>query len=85
MDRSGRVRVKALLIATIIAALTAPAFAQDTAGSTKHHAATKKHAEQPKATANEGDYKAALDRLPQQKYDPWGTARSSGDKPADKH
>lgn len=25
--------------------------------------------------ANDKDYKAALDRLPEQKFDPWGTMR----------
>ena len=75
--------MRTLAIATILAALAAPAFAQDMAGSNKHHGAPKKSAEQPKARANDQDYKSALDRLPQQKYDPWGTARSTGgsDKP----
>jgi hypothetical protein len=75
--------VRTLAIAAIIMALAAPAFAQDMAGSNKHHGAPKKNAEQPKLQANDKDYKAALDRLPQQKYDPWGTTRSSSssDKP----
>jgi hypothetical protein len=75
--------VKRLAIATIIASLLAPAFAQDMAGSNKHHGAPKKNTEQPKTQASDKDYKSALDRLPQQKYDPWGTTRSSsgGDKP----
>jgi Tfp pilus assembly protein FimT len=75
--------VRTLAIATILAALAVPALAQDMAGSNKHHGAPKKHAEQPKVQANDQDYKSALDRLPQQKYDPWGTARSTGgsDKP----
>jgi hypothetical protein len=75
--------VRILAIATIIAALGTPAFAQDGAGSTKHHGAEKKKNEAPKAEANDNDYKAALDRLPQQKHDPWGTVRANGstDKP----
>jgi hypothetical protein len=78
-----RVGVKVLAVATIIAALAVPAFAQeDTAGSNKHHRAPKKTTEQPRIQADDKDYKSALDRLPQQKYDPWGTARSGGgDKP----
>ena len=72
--------MRTLAIATILAALAAPAFAQDMAGSNKHHGAPKKSAEQPKVKANDQDYKAALDRLPQQKHDPWGTVRSSSDK-----
>ena len=75
--------MKRLAIATIIALLAAPAFGQDAAGSNKHHGAPKPKTEAPKTQANDKDYKSALDRLPQQKYDPWGTARSSGssDKP----
>ncbi len=74
--------MRTLVIATFLAALAMPAFAQDMAGSNKHHGAPKKNTEQPKTQANEHDYKAALDRLPQQKYDPWGTARPAptGDK-----
>jgi hypothetical protein len=78
--------VRLIAVATIIAALTAstftaPALAQeDMAGSNKHHRAAKKTTEAPKVQANEHDYKAALDRLPQQKYDPWGTKRSTDDK-----
>jgi hypothetical protein len=77
------VRVRTLAIATILSALAMPAVAQDTAGSNKHHGAAKKKTEEPRVKADDKDYKAALDRLPQQKYDPWGTARSSGgsDKP----
>jgi len=75
--------VRTLAIATIVVALAAPAFAQDAAGSNKHHGAPKKSAEQPKVTVDDKDYKAALDRMPQQKHDPWGAVRSSGgsDKP----
>jgi hypothetical protein len=77
------VRVRTLTIATIIVALAAPAFAQDTAGSNKHHGVEKKKNEPPKAQVNDKDYKAALDRLPQPKFDPWGTTRSTSgsDKP----
>ena len=76
--------MRRLAIVTIIAALATPAFAQDTAGSNKHHRAAKKTTEQSRVRADDKDYKAALDRLPQQKYDPWGAARPNsggGDKP----
>jgi hypothetical protein len=72
--------VKLLVIATIAAALAAPAFAQDMAGSNKHHGVEKKKNEPAKVEANDKDYKAALDRLPEQKHDPWGTMRTNGDK-----
>jgi hypothetical protein len=61
-------------------AAASPALAQDTAGSNKHHGAPKKSVEAPKVKASETDYKSALDRLPVQKYDPWGTTRPAGDK-----
>ncbi len=78
--------MRVLAALAVIAALSAPALAQeDAAGSNKHHRAPKKSTETPKATANEQDYKSALDRLPQQKYDPWGTARKTSDTPGDKH
>ena len=79
----GTVSVRTLAIASIIAALATPVLAQDMAGGNKHHGAPKKNTEQPKVPANDKDYKSALDRLPAQKYDPWGTARSTGssDKP----
>ena len=76
--------MRTLAIATtILAALAMPAFAQDMAGSNKHHCAAKKKTEEPRVKADDKDYKAALDRLPQQKHDPWGGARSVGssDKP----
>jgi len=75
--------VRTLAIATIIAALAIPVLAQDMAGSNKHHGVEKKKNEPPKAQANDNDYKAALDRMPAQKHDPWGTMRANGssDKP----
>ena len=69
--------MRTLTIAAILIALAAPAFAQDMAGSNKHHGVEKKKNEPPKAQANDKDYKAALDRMPQQKHDPWGAARST--------
>ncbi len=78
-----RLGARVLAIATVMAALAVPASAQDMAGSNKHHGVEKKKNEAPKATANEQDYKAALDRLPVQKHDPWGTVRSTGS--SDKH
>jgi hypothetical protein len=62
-------------IALTIAFLSSSAFAQDAAGSTKHHRAARQKTEPAKVKADDKDYKAALDRLPTQKYDPWGVAR----------
>ena len=53
-----------------------PTFAQDAAGSNKHHGApkTKDRAGESQSQRFK-DYGVALDRLPNQKYDPWGVAR----------
>jgi hypothetical protein len=67
-------------IVLTIASLTLPAFAQDMAGSNKHHGAPKQKTEPAKVKADDKDYKAALDRLPTQKYDPWGVARPADAK-----
>jgi hypothetical protein len=73
--------MRLFVIALTIASLTVPAFSQeDAAGSTKHHRAPKKTTEAPKQQANDKDYKAALDRMPAQKYDPWGTVRTDDKK-----
>jgi hypothetical protein len=73
--------MRLFVIALTIASLTVPAFSQeDAAGSTKHHGASRKKVEEPKQKANDKDYKAALDRMPAQKYDPWGTVRTDDKK-----
>jgi hypothetical protein len=73
--------MRIFIFALTIAALSAPAFAQvDAAGSTKHHGAPKKKIEEPKIKADEAGYKSALDRLPEQKSDPWGRMRPAEGK-----
>ena len=60
------------------AVLIAPAHAQMRGGKGggKHSAAQQQSAEQKqKAAAAEKAYKAALDRIPDQKYDPWAHQR----------
>ena len=66
------------VIALTVASLSVPAAAQGMSHGTKHRAATQT-TDQTKDKANDKDYKAALDRLPvpEKKYDPWGTARST--------
>jgi hypothetical protein len=73
--------MRIFIIGLTIAALGAPAVAQvDAAGSTKHHGAPKKKTEEPKIKADEAGYKSALDRLPEQKSDPWGRMRPADTK-----
>jgi hypothetical protein len=60
------------------AVLIAPAHAQMRGGKGKQQSAAQQQqsAEQKqKAAAAEKAYKAALDRIPDQKYDPWSHAR----------
>ena len=70
------------LAAATIAALTASAQAQMQPGSmtTNRQAdrpggAPPPPLETPHKRANEKDYKSSLDRLPDQKYDPWAKTR----------
>ena len=72
--------MRPIVIALTLASLVLPAFAQDAAGSNKHHGAPKQKAEPSKVKANDKDYKSALDRMPNQKYDPWGIARPADAK-----
>ena len=66
--------MKSLLISVaIIAALTTvmPAAAQMTGGKKGHGQDTA----QPKKKVDDKGYKSALDRIPDQKFDPWSKVR----------
>lgn len=67
--------MRRLIIALAVALLTLPALAQEGGHGSKHRGGGEPKTEQTKNKANEKDYKSAIDRLPDQKYDPWGTAR----------
>jgi hypothetical protein len=54
--------------------LASPAFAQG------RHKKTDDKTTTPTVKADDKAYKSALDRLPPQKYDPWGTMRPADDK-----
>jgi hypothetical protein len=71
--------MRIVAIALAIASLTVPLSSQATARGNKQHAAGQKTAE-PKNKADEKGYKSALDRLPTQKYDPWGVVRPADAK-----
>jgi hypothetical protein len=66
--------MRRFVIAVAIASLAGPAFSQGMSRGSKHRGAEQK-TEQPKNKAHDKDYKSALDRIPAQKYDPWGTMR----------
>jgi hypothetical protein len=59
--------------------LATPALAQKgMRGGKRGDAATQKTEDQKKAEKKlEADYKAALDSIPNQKFDPWGSVRST--------
>jgi hypothetical protein len=65
------------------ALLTAPAYAQETpssdgsTGGGKHRKGTgqKTQDQQKKPTVDEKGYRAAIDRLPDQNFDPWHNTR----------
>ena len=69
--------MRTLIVALTVVLLTVPAFSQGMQGmshGSKHRGADQK-AQPVQNKANEKDYKSALDRLPDQKSDPWGTIR----------
>ena len=72
--------MRTLMIALAIASLTVPAIAQEGPRGSKHRGGGQKTEQQPKSEANDKDYKSALDRIPEQKYDPWGTTRPGDTK-----
>jgi len=67
--------MRTLIVALTTALLTVPAYSQDASGGKRHHAAEQKSEQQTKTKANDKEYRSSLDRLPNQKYDPWRTAR----------
>jgi hypothetical protein len=71
--------MRPFVIALTVALLTLPALAQEGPRGGKHRGG-EQNTEQPKSKVNEKDYKSALDRIPQQKYDPWGTTRPGDTK-----
>ena len=61
---------------TTIAVLTAPAYSQGRGKGGKRASSGQQTEEQKKkASQSEKDYKAALDRIPDKKFDPWGNVR----------
>lgn len=73
----GEAAMRTLVIALAsIALLTAPAYAQMRGKGSRHAASEQQSAQQKKAAAeSEKAYSAALDGLPDRKYDPWRDMR----------
>jgi hypothetical protein len=70
--------MRVVVIAAIVASMMVPAFSQAEARGNKRGSGQK--TEQPKKKTDDKDYKAALDRIPTQKYDPWQTVRPEQNK-----
>jgi hypothetical protein len=70
------IRMRTLIVAlAVVAIMTAPAFGRG--GGGKSSAADQQQTEDQKKknAAAEKAYKAAVDRIPDRKYDPWGSVR----------
>ena len=69
------VRTVVVVLATI-GVLAAPAYSQGRGKGGKHSTADQQKVEQKKkASETEKAYKATLDRMPDQKFDPWANMR----------
>jgi hypothetical protein len=65
-----------VIVLTTIVVLTAPAYSAGRGKGGKHANSGQQTEEQKKkASQAEQDYKAALDKIPDKKYDPWGNVR----------
>ena len=68
--------MRKFLVAMIVLGLAVPALAQGRGGGKKHRGDTEK-SQQRKPRVDEKASKAALDRLPDKKFDPWQTMREA--------
>jgi hypothetical protein len=66
--------MRTYLAAMMIALLTASAYAQGMSGK-RHHGGEQK-AERSRIKGDEKSAKSPLDKLPDQKFDPWQTLRA---------
>jgi hypothetical protein len=77
--------MRVLIVAVAILLLTWPALAQGRKGGRRNNPEPQQTEEQKrKAKEAEEAYKSALDKIPDQKYDPWGNIRDTKPKAAKK-
>jgi hypothetical protein len=69
--------MRSLVAALLVAGLAVPAAAQGMPGSDKRHRGIAEKSEQRKPKVDEKAYQSALDKLPDQKFDPWRTLRET--------
>jgi hypothetical protein len=64
--------MRTIIAALLVALLATPSFGQKILDSKKKES---QQAGPPKKSSEDKDYKSALDRLPDQKFDPWRNIR----------
>jgi hypothetical protein len=69
--------MRAVLVAAIIGALTAPAYSQGMRGKGRHAPEQKSDEQKKKAVEKEKAYRAAIESMPDGKYDPWQAVRGA--------
>ena len=67
--------MRTFLVALLIALLTVPASAQKMRGKQRNAGTQQSEEQKRKNAAAEKAYKSSLDKIPEQKYDPWKTTR----------
>lgn len=69
--------MRTVVIALATTVLTAPAYAQGRGKGGRHAGTQPQQSEEQKKKAAEAEkaYHSALDRIPDQKFDPWGNMR----------
>ena len=69
--------MRTVVIALAPTVLTAPAYAQGRGKGGRHAGTQPQQSEEQKKKAAEAEkaYHSALDRIPDQKFDPWGNMR----------
>lgn len=69
--------MRSFIVALIIVGLAVPAAAQGMPGGDKRHRGNAEKKEQRKPKVDEKAYQSAIDKLPDQKFDPWRTVRET--------
>jgi hypothetical protein len=65
------------MLALLVVGLAVPAAAQGMPGRDKRHRGSVEKSEQRKPKVDEKAYQSALDKLPDQKFDPWRSLRET--------
>jgi hypothetical protein len=71
--------MRILMAILLVAGLAVSAYGQGVSGGpgAKGRHGQHQRSDQPKRKVDDKDYKSALDKLPDQKFDPWGGVRAA--------